>query len=77
MRTFGFNGPVCTFPCTTACSPYTMTFPGAETMNGAIMGVEYFRCMGSVGLGLSGRTSDGIVGAVGENRVRESGGVEG
>jgi hypothetical protein len=33
-----------TFPCTTACSPYTMTFPGAETMKGGIMGDDCFLC---------------------------------
>jgi hypothetical protein len=31
-----------TFPWTTACSPYTMTFPGAETMKGGIMGDDCF-----------------------------------
>ena len=30
-------------PCTTACSPYTMTLPGAETMKGGIMGDDCFR----------------------------------
>ena len=32
-----------TFPCTTACSPHTMTFPGAETMKAGIMGLDFLR----------------------------------
>ena len=32
----------CTLPCTTACSPYTMTLPGADTMNGGIIGDDCF-----------------------------------
>ena len=32
-----------TLPCTTECSPKTMTFPGAETMKGGIMGLDCFR----------------------------------
>lgn len=34
-----------TFPWTTACSPYTMTFPGADTMKGGIMGEDCLRSM--------------------------------
>lgn len=34
---------LCTFPWTTACSPYTMTFPGADTMKGGIMGDDCLR----------------------------------
>lgn len=30
-----------TFPCTTACSPYTMTLPGAETMRLGMKGFEW------------------------------------
>lgn len=30
-------------PCTTACSPYTMTLPGADTMKGGIIGDDCFR----------------------------------
>lgn len=38
-----------TLPWTTACSPKTMTFPGAETMNAGIIGLEslreaFFKC---------------------------------
>lgn len=32
-----------TFPWTTACSPKTMTLPGAETMNAGIIGVDALR----------------------------------
>jgi hypothetical protein len=32
-----------TLLCTTACSPKTMTFPGAETMKAGIIGLEYLR----------------------------------
>jgi hypothetical protein len=32
---------IAAFPYTTACSPNTITFPGAETMNGGIMGIEF------------------------------------
>jgi len=32
-----------TLPCTTACSPYTITLPGAETMNAGIMGLDCLR----------------------------------
>ena len=42
---------ICTFPCTTACSPYTMTLPGAETIKGGIMGVDCF--LRSAGLPLT------------------------
>jgi hypothetical protein len=38
----GFCVAVSTFPWTTACSPYTMTFPGAETMKGGIIGDDCF-----------------------------------
>jgi hypothetical protein len=34
-----------TLPCTTACSPYTMTLPGADTMKGGIIGDDCFRFM--------------------------------
>ena len=30
-------------PWTTACSPKTISLPGAETMNGGAIGVEDFR----------------------------------
>jgi hypothetical protein len=36
-----------TLPCTTACSPYTITLPGADTMKGGIMGDDFF--LSSVG----------------------------
>lgn len=32
-----------TLPWTTACSPKTMTFPGAETMKAGIIGLESLR----------------------------------
>lgn len=32
-----------TFPCTTACSPKTITFPGAETMKAGIIGDDCLR----------------------------------
>lgn len=32
-----------TLPWTTACSPKTMTLPGAETMNAGIIGLESLR----------------------------------
>ena len=32
-------------PCTTACSPYTMTFPGAETIKAGAIGEEALRDM--------------------------------
>lgn len=31
-----------TLPCTTECSPNTMTLPGAETMKGGIIGLDCF-----------------------------------
>lgn len=34
------------FPCTTACSPKTITFPGADTINGGIIGEDCFLTMG-------------------------------
>ena len=33
---------IAAFPWTTACSPYTMTFPGAEVMKAGFMGDEDF-----------------------------------
>jgi hypothetical protein len=39
----------CTLPCTTACSPYTMTLPGADTMNGGIIGDDCFLFKGGLG----------------------------
>lgn len=32
-----------TFPWTTACSPHTMTLPGAETMKAGAIGLECLR----------------------------------
>ena len=31
---------IAALPCTTACSPYTIVFPGAETMNGSARGFD-------------------------------------
>jgi hypothetical protein len=41
-----------TFPWTTACSPNTITFPGAETMKAGIIGDEALRPCGGRTLGL-------------------------
>lgn len=37
---------IAAFPCTTACSPYTMTFPGADTIKAGASGEEDFLCIG-------------------------------
>jgi len=41
---------VYTFPWTTACSPKTITFPGAETMKAGIIGVDCLRLICDAGL---------------------------
>lgn len=62
---------ICTFPCTTACSPYTMTLPGADTMNEGIIGVDCLR-VNCAGLSweevpLEGGSSTGDMAATGED----------
>jgi hypothetical protein len=42
-----------TFPCTTACSPYTITLPGAETIKAGIMGLDVLRSRCCRGPGVS------------------------
>lgn len=37
---------IAALPCTTACSPYTMTFPGADTIKAGASGEECFLCIG-------------------------------
>jgi hypothetical protein len=40
LRSLGWQQ---TLPWTTACSPKTMTLPGAETIKGGIIGVDFLR----------------------------------
>lgn len=47
-------------PCTTACSPYTMTLPGADTIKGGIMGDDCFRFRAGFMSVVAG-TADGIL----------------
>ncbi len=46
-------------PCTTACSPYTIVLPGAETMKGGASGFESFRLYVLLG---EERRDEGVVG---------------
>jgi hypothetical protein len=47
-------------PCTTACSPYTMTLPGADTMKGGIIGDDCFRFRAGF-VSVDERTAEGIL----------------
>ena len=48
--------PERTFPWTTACSPTTMTFPGAETMKAGIIGDDCLRFICERGFGVESST---------------------
>lgn len=42
---------IAVLPCTTACSPYTMTLPGADTMKAGAIGDDDLRAMAFCDLG--------------------------
>lgn len=48
-------------PCTTACSPYTIVLPGAETIKGGARGFEYLRLCALLG---EERRESGVVGVL-------------